>query len=237
METRTFPYPAGDIEAIGYLALPEAPGPRPGVLVAHEGPGLDEHARLRARMLAELGYVALAADLHGGGHVAGSHEEVLQLVEVLRDRRDLLRMRAGAAIAALRDVAAVDPQRIAAIGYCFGGMTVLELARSGAAIAGIVSFHGLLDTPVPTAAGSIAARILVCTGADDHLVPPPQVEMFKQEMKAAGADWQVITYGGARHAFTNRVEAGKLEAHGFGYHPAADRRSWAAMRSFLEEVL
>lgn len=236
METRNLSYRAGDIEAIGYLALPDASGPVPGVIVAHEGPGLDEHARLRARMLAKLGYVALAADLHGGGYVAGSHEEVLELVGALRARRDVLRSRAGAALKALRGLDTVDATRIAAIGYCFGGMAVLELARSGADIAAVVSFHGLLDTPSPAGPGEIAASVLACTGAADHLVPVDQVIAFQREMTAAGADWQVVSYGGAQHAFTNVVEAEKLAALGFGYHPAADRRSWAAMRSFLEEV-
>lgn len=237
METCLFPYPAGDIDAVGYLARPDGPGPHPGVLVVHEGPGLDEHARLRTRMLAGLGYVALAADMHGGGHVAGSHEEVMALVGALRDRRDLLRARARAGVEALRGIDGVDPDRIAAIGYCFGGMTVLELARDGAPLAGVVSFHGLLDAAAPAPPGAIRAGILVCTGADDHLVPPGQVAAFEREMKAAGADWQVITYGGARHAFTNAVEAERLAALGFGYHEQADRRSWAAMRDFLEEML
>ncbi len=236
METRAHPYLAGDVEAVGYIARPDTQHVRPGILVVHEGPGLDAHAKLRARMLAELGYVTLAADMHGNGHVAASHEEVLDLVGALRTRRDLLRTRVQAGINALREIEGVDPDRIAAIGYCFGGMTVLELARSGANVAGVVSFHGLLDAVAPAQRGEIAARILVCTGADDHLVPPDQVAAFQSEMTAAAADWQVITYGGARHAFTNMVEAEKLEALGFAYSQAADRRAWNAMRAFLEEM-
>lgn len=236
MEMRAFPYPAADIEAVGYLARPEGSGQRPGIVVVHEGPGLDEHAKLRTRMLAGLGFVALAADLHGDGHVAASHDEVMALVGALREGRDVLRARAGAAVDALRAFDGVDPDRIAAIGYCFGGMTVLELARGGARLAGVVSFHGLLDAAAPTRQGTIAAKVLVCTGAEDHLVPPEQVLAFEREMTDAGADWQVVTYGGARHAFTNRIEGERLAPLGFGYHEQADRRSWNAMRLFLEEL-
>lgn len=230
-------YSAGDIEAIGYLAVPYATAPRPGIIVAHEGPGLGEHARLRARMLADLGYVALAIDLHGGGHVAPTHEETIARVTALAEDRDTIRARMRGGLDALCGCAAVDPGRIAAIGYCFGGMAVLELARGGADLAGIVSFHGLLNCRDEAEARAIRARILVCTGADDHLVPDSQVAAFEREMNGGGVDWQVIRYGGARHSFTNFIDADALSAHGFGYHAAADRRSWAAMRLFLDEVL
>ncbi|HVA81810.1 MAG TPA: dienelactone hydrolase family protein, partial [Candidatus Binataceae bacterium] len=143
------------------------------------------------------------------------------------------RVRAGLdALAAQPDV---NPRQLGAIGYCFGGLTVLELARSGAPLRGVVSFHGLLETRTPEDARNIKGKILVCTGAEDPLVPPAQVEAFAQEMRQAGVDWQVIIYGGAKHAFTNR-DADQIPMPGFGYHKAADQRSWNAMRSFFSEA-
>ena len=234
--TRTLTYSTREGEFVGYLAEPAGDVSRPAVLVAHEGPGLDAHARYRTEKLAELGYIAFACDLHGAGHVAATHDETIALVTELKDRPESLRARVHAAFDALRRVEHVDQSRVAAIGYCFGGMAVLELARSGAPVVGTVTFHGLLDTSRPAGAGEIRAKILVLTGAADHLVPSDQVAAFEQEMDAAGADWQIVRYGGIKHAFTNIIEAEKLGKLGFGYDPLADRRSWAAMRLFLAEV-
>lgn len=235
MQAKVHEYQGGDIAARGYLALPEEKGKRPGILVVHEAPGLDDHAKRRAEMLAGLGYVALAADLHGGGIVAASPKEALALARGLREKPDLLRSRMRTALATLAAVPEVDGARLGAIGYCFGGMSVLELARTGAELSGVVSFHGLLETPRPAAAGDIKAKILACTGAADPLVPSEQVARFQAEMTEARADWQVITYGGAKHAFTNPA-ADSIPLPGFGYSREADTRSWSAMQSFFNEV-
>jgi dienelactone hydrolase len=153
-----------------------------------------------------------------------------------RENRALARTRARAALDALAKVARADSGRLGAMGYCFGGYVVLELARSGAPLKGVVSFHGLLDAANPDDARNVKAKILVCTGADDPLVPPDQVQGFEKEMTAAKVDWQVVTYGGAKHAFTN-VNADKVGRAALGYNKAADDRSWAAMRGFWQEAL
>jgi dienelactone hydrolase len=233
---KTLRYTAGDVQAKGFLAIPSrASGPFRGVLVVPEGPGLGEHARQRAMMLAELGYVALAADLYGDGHIAQTHEEVLQRVGELRARRDVLRRRVCGGLDALAALEYVDVHQLAAIGYCFGGMAVLELARSGAAVARVASFHGLLDTPRPENARKIRADVLVFTGAQDNLVTDRDISAFEREMTAANVNWQLIKYGGAKHAFTNRIDAVKLQQLGFDYNEQADRRSWALLQLFLGE--
>ncbi len=235
-------YQAGDIRAKGVLYRPgPGSGQRlPGVVLVHEGPGLGDHARLRAGMLAEEGYVVLAADLHGEGHVASSHAETLALVSALLDDRPRLLARTRSALEALVTLDEVDAGRTAAVGYCFGGLAVLDLARSGAPVNAVATFHGLLTPPAaPLASPSrpIRARLLACTGGRDHLVPPEQVLAFQQEMDAAGADWQVLVLGGARHAFTNALDAEKLRQLGFGYDRQADQRSWRATLDFLRDSL
>jgi dienelactone hydrolase len=235
VKTETLDYPNGDSTSRGYLALPDGGGRRPGVIVCHEAPGLDEHPKLRARMLAELGYAALAVDMYGGGRVAASGEEALRMMGEVQKDPPRLRRRVRAALDALAARPDVDSGRLAAIGYCFGGFTALELARSGAPVGGIVSFHGILTPTSPAAAGAVKAKVLVCTGAADPLVPPNQVLGFQDEMTKAGVDWQVITYAGAQHAFTNR-NADRIGRPGFGYDAKADRRSWDAMRAHFAEV-
>lgn len=234
-QTKVHEYDGGGITARGYLAMPEAAEKRPGVLVIHEAPGLDDHPKRRAEMLAGLGYVALAVDLYGGGTVAAEPKEAIGRARALREDPDLFRRRLRSALEALTAVAAVDTARLGAIGYCFGGTSVLELARMGEPLAGVVSFHGVLDTRRPAAAGDIKAKILACTGSADPLVPREQVTRFESEMSEAGADWHVTTYGGAKHAFTNPA-ADSIPLPGFGYSPTADARSWSAMRAFFDEV-
>jgi dienelactone hydrolase len=235
MKTETHKYASGDKTSHGYLALPDGGGPRPGILVVHEAPGLDDHVKRRAEMLAGLGYVALAVDLYGGGVVGNGPQEAFALMGPLREDPDLLRSRMRAGLDALAAVPGVDRGRLGAIGYCFGGYSVLELARSGAPVACVVSFHGLLETKRPAAAGTIKAKILACTGSADPLVPREQVTAFETEMTEVGADWQVATYGGAKHAFTNTA-ADSIPLPGFGYSGTADARSWKAMRDLFGEV-
>jgi dienelactone hydrolase len=221
----------------GYLAFDEkAAAQRPGVLVFHEGLGLGDFAMARARMLAELGYVALAADMFGDRRQARNLQEVARLVGDLRNDPQTLRARGRAALATLAALPQVDAKRLAAIGFCFGGSVALELAREGADLKAAVSFHGVLATRTPAVSGRVKASVLVCTGADDPLAPPDQVAAFENEMRAAEVrDWQVISYGNTLHGFTNPAADGSLMRTAL-YSAQADRRSWASMRSLFDEV-
>ncbi len=200
----------------------------PGVLVVHAARGLDAEVRRRAEAVARLGYVALAVDLYGDGFVAEDMEEARRWMNPLRENPAKLRKRISAGLEALRAQPGVDHKRIAAIGYCLGGTTVLELARSGATIAGVVSFHGGLEMKQPAEPGAVKAKLLVLTGAEDPVIPPAQVAAFQDEMRRAETDWQLTIYSGARHAFTDPRSA--------NYQKASDVRSWAAMRLFFEEI-
>jgi dienelactone hydrolase len=236
VRTKAVEYKLGDVAMIGYLAWDDAiPGRRPGVLVVPEWYGLNDYAESRARQLAQLGYVALGVDMYGNGLVAKDPSEAGRLAGALRSDRPQMRARARAALETLRQNPLCDPHRIAAIGYCFGGGVVLELARSGADIAGAVSFHGNLDTPNPEDAKNIKAKVLVLHGADDPHVNAAQVANFQQEMGNAKVDWQMIFYGGAVHSFTNPA-AGDDPSRGVAYNAAADRRSWQAMKDFFAEI-
>ena len=237
VQTRTVTYQQGGVTLEGYLAWDDAvAGPRPGVLVVHQWLGLTDNERMRARMLAELGYVALACDVYGQGvRPADTAAAGKEAGRYYADRM-LLRARVAAGLDELRKQPGVDPARCAAIGYCFGGGAVLELARSGADLRGVVSFHGSLDTPLPAARGAVKAKVLVCHGAIDPYVKPEAVQGFLQEMEAAGVDYQLVMYAGAVHAFTQKG-AGDDPAKGAAYNEAADRRSWQAMKDFFAEVL
>jgi dienelactone hydrolase len=221
----------------GYLAFDEkAAAQRPGVLVFHEGLGLGDFAMARARMLAELGYVALAADMFGDRRQARNLQEVARLVGDLRNDPQTLRARGRAALATLAALPQVDAKRLAAIGFCFGGSVALELAREGADLKAAVSFHGVLATRTPAVSGRVKASVLVCTGADDPLALPDQVKAFEDEMRAAEVrDWQVISYGNTLHGFTNPAADGSMMRTAL-YSAQADRRSWASMRSLFDEV-
>ena len=238
MLTRDVSYRDQAANLRGFLAYEEmAPGRRPGVLVIHEGLGLNEHAMQRARRLAGLGYVALAADMFGDRRQARDLQEARELMGELRDDPAKLRARARAALATLASLRQVDAERLAAVGFCFGGSAALELARDGAALRAVVSLHGGLTTKAPATPGQVRASILVCTGADDPLAPSEQVIAFQQEMRAAKVeDWQVISYGNTRHGFTNPAADGSIlpAAH---YHARSDRRAWSAMQLFLAEVV
>jgi dienelactone hydrolase len=226
-------YHDGGLELRGILERPREPNGR-AVLVVHEAPGLGDNARRRTRMLAELGYVALAADLYGGGRTFGSEAAVAQM-DALRGEPQAFRRRVQAGVDALTRLDGVDASNVAAIGYCFGGMAVLELARGGGDVRAVVSFHGLLRTAAPAVEGQATAKILACTGALDPLVPLEDVTAFQQEMDAAQADWQLIVYGRALHSFTNRNVAGGADPR-MDYDPSADRQSWAAALAFLDEA-
>ncbi len=237
MRTEDIGYRDGLLNLRGLLAYDESiQGKRPGIVVFHEAWGLGDHAMDRAKMLAGLGYVALAADMYGDRKMATDLPAAMELIGDLRTDPAKLRARAGAAVAALRAQPNVDSTRMAAIGFCFGGTTVLELARGGADLKGVVSFHGGLQTGAPAQKGAVTPKVLVCTGADDPMIPPAQVMEFEDEMRAAAADWQVIAYGGTVHSFTN-PDAGKtVKMDGLAYNAQTDRRSWAAMRAFFDEI-
>jgi dienelactone hydrolase len=237
MQTHDLDYRHETTNLRGYLALDEnVSARRPGVLVFHEGLGLGDFEMARARRLADLGYVALAADMYGDRRRASNLQEVATLVGDIRSRPELMRARGHAALATLAALPQVDATRLAAIGFCFGGAVVLELARDGADLRAVVSFHGVLTTRTPALAGKVKASVLVCTGADDPLAPPEQVKAFEDEMRAAAArDWQVISYGNTLHGFTNPAADGSMMRTAL-YNEQADRRSWASMRSLLDEA-
>jgi len=238
MQVRDVDYRCGETSLRGYLALDEnAAGPRPGVAVFHEGLGLGEFAMERARRLAGLGYVAFAADMFGDRRQAANLQEVATLVGGLRAEPEKLRARGRAALETLAALPQVDGQRLAAIGFCFGGSVVLELAREGAELKAVVSFHGVLATKMPAQAGRVKASVLVCTGVDDPLAPPDQVADFENEMRTGGVkDWQVIAYGNTLHGFTNPAADGSMMRTAL-YNEQADRRSWASMKGLFDEVL
>lgn len=236
IETRSVEYRQGNTRLVGYLAFPkDVTGPLPGILVVHEWMGLNDYAKHRADQLAELGYIAFAADIYGDGKIAANREEAGKLAGSYKNDRPLLRARVAAGLATLKAQPGVAGDKIAAIGYCFGGTTVLELARSGADIAGVVSFHGGLDTPTPQDAKNIRAKVLALHGADDPYVPADQVAAFENEMRQAGVDWQLIVYGGAVHGFTNPAN-GTDNSKGAAYNALADARSWVAMQRFFNEL-
>lgn len=236
IETRSVEYRQGNTRLVGYLAFPkDVTGPLPGILVVHEWMGLNDYAKHRADQLAELGYIAFAADIYGDGKIAANREEAGKLAGSYKNDRPLLRARVAAGLATLKAQPGVAGDKIAAIGYCFGGTAVLELARSGADIAGVVSFHGGLDTPTPQDAKNIRAKVLALHGADDPYVPADQVAAFENEMRQAGVDWQLIVYGGAVHGFTNPAN-GTDNSKGAAYNALADARSWVAMQQFFNEL-
>jgi dienelactone hydrolase len=231
-QTKEIQYRDGDTELTGQLVWDEAQKERPHrILLVHGGAGLDEHAKRRARRFAEQGFVVFACDMYGEG-VAGNRERIMERLMEFRSDRAKLCARASAGLEVLASEPSVDG-RMAAVGYCFGGMTVLELARGGAELAGVVSVHGSLDTLRPAEAGSVKSKILVCHGAIDPHVPMAQVNGFVDEMNGAGADWQLIAYGGAMHGFTH--EAGP-HPPGVAYNALADARSAAAIRDFFAEI-
>jgi dienelactone hydrolase len=235
---RDLPYDDLGLPLAGLFCWDEAQdGPRPGILLIHGGAGLDAHARDQARRYAATGYAVLACDMFGPG-VAGNRERVMACLLALRDDPALLVRRARAGLTALAGCPEAGGRR-AAVGFCFGGMAALALARAGADLAGAVSIHGSLATSGPAEPGAVTARILVCHGASDPHVPPADVTAFAEEMNQADADWELVMYGRALHGFTHRhaVPGAPGIMPGVAYDRLADERSFAAARAFLAETL
>lgn len=233
-------YSANGTTLKGYLARPAQAGPKaPGVLIVPEWWGNNDYPRKRADMLAQLGYVALALDMYGDGKVVDNPKEAGALSGAAYKDMDTSVKRFQAAKALLASQAGVDPMRIAAIGYCFGGRMVIEMARRGLDLRGVVSFHGGLVTQSPAQPGAVKAKLLVLNGAADPFVKPEQITAFKQEMGAAKVDYRFIDYPGAVHAFTNpaATENGKKFNLPLAYDADADKKSWDEMQRFLAAVL
>lgn len=235
IRTQTVEYMDGKTALQGTLVYDDArSGKAPGILVVHEWKGLGDYAKGRADQLAKLGHVAFALDMYGKGVYAKDHEEAGRLSGVFFNDRDLMRRRALAGLEILKNDPHVDASRLAAIGYCFGGTTVLELARAGTDLKGVVSFHGNLASPNPADAATLKAKILVLQGADDAWTAGG-IPGFQEEMKKAKADYQIVSCGGAVHSFTVK-EAGDDPSKGMAYAAAADRRSWRALMEFFKEL-
>ena len=233
---KTVEYEHDGVVLEGYLAWDDAvDGPRPGILIIHQWMGVTDNERMRAHMLAKMGYVALATDVYGKGVRPKDRSEAQAEAGKYYGDIPLFRDRLGAGLAELRRQPMVDGERTAVIGYCFGGGGALELARAGADVAGVVSFHGSLDTPMPASEGDIVAKLLVCHGAVHPYVKPEAVHGFLEEMEAAGVDYQLIMYAGAVHAFTQKG-SGDDPSKGVAYNEAADHRSWQAMQDFFDEI-
>jgi dienelactone hydrolase len=237
MHTQTLSYDADGLHMESHLYADDSrEGRQPGILVFPEAFGLGDHAKSRAERLAGLGYAALACDLHGEGKVHDDLETVMGLIEPLRADPQRTRARARGGLDALLARPEVDPARVAAIGYCFGGTMALELARAGAAIAGAVGFHSGLATAAPHDAKAITGKVLVCIGADDPGIDAAQRMAFEEEMRAGGVDWQMNLYGGVVHSFTNPA-ADRLGRPEFArYDAKADARSWTEMLGFFGEI-
>ena len=237
LTTRAVEYKQGDAVLEGWLAFdPAVAGPRPGVIVVPNWLGVNAQAKDSAEKLARMGYVALVADVYGKGIRPANGQEASAVSGKLKGDRPLLRARIVAALDELRRQPGVDAARLAAIGYCFGGTTALELARSGAPVVGVVTFHGGLGSPTPADAKRIKGKVLALHGADDPFVTEAEVKGFEDEMRAAGVDWQLVKYSSAVHSFTD-PSAGSDNSKGAAYNAAADRRSWQAMKDFFAEVL
>jgi dienelactone hydrolase len=229
-------YDVDGVRMIGHLAVDdERTGRRPAVLVAHEGPGLDENAIGRTERLAGLGYAAFALDYHGEGKPV-PRDEIMERLGPLMGDTARIRTLGRAGLDVLLAQPETDPARVAAIGFCFGGTMALELARSGADLKAVVGFHSGLATAQPQDAANIVGSVLVCIGAEDPLIPPAQRQAFEEEMRAGGVDWRMNLYGGAAHSFTNE-KASDLGMPGIEYHALTDARSWRAMMDLFDEVL
>jgi dienelactone hydrolase len=236
MHTESIEYQADGARRVGFLAVDrERSGKRPGVLIAHEASGVSEVVKERARRLAGLGYVAFALDYVGDGKVLGDLNASRAVVAKYMDAPESIRAIGHASLEILRAQPEVDATRLAAIGYCYGGTAVLELARSGADVACTVGFHVGLATKRPDDAHQIKGKVLVCVGAEDPLVPPEQRLAFEREMRTGNVDWRLYLFGNAVHGFTN-PEAGRFGNPALAYHRPTDERSFRAMRDLFDET-
>jgi dienelactone hydrolase len=238
IKTEVVEYKQGDTILEGYLAYDPAKVKKsaPGVLVVHEWTGVGPYVQKRAELLAEMGYVAFAADIYGKGVRPANPDAAGKEAGKYKGDRKLMRERVLAGLNVLKARKEVNPRKTAAIGYCFGGTTVLELARAGADVKGVVSFHGGLDSPNPADGKNIKAKVLVLHGADDPYVPAKDIAAFEDELREGGVDWQLVKYAKAVHSFTN-PGAGNDPSKGAAYNADADRRSWEAMKVFFKEIL
>ena len=241
IKTEEITYGTGDVQLKGYLAYDAAKtGPRPGVLVVHEWWGHNEFARGRAEELAKLGYTALAVDMYGDGKQAAHPDDAGKFAGAVMSNFPVARQRFEDAMGILKGHESVGADsKIAAIGYCFGGGVILNMARQGVDLAGVASFHGMLSPITPATPGSVKGKVLVLHGADDPFIKPEAIDAFKQEMKDANVDMKFVSYPGALHAFTNPAadENGKKFNIPLAYDAEADKQSWAEMKTFLESVL
>jgi dienelactone hydrolase len=232
-------YRSGDTVLKGYIAYDDSiQGKRPGVLVVHEWWGLNDYVRKRARMLAELGYTALALDMYGDGKMATHPDDAKKFSSAVKQNWEAGKARFMAALDLLKSQPTVDPEHVAAIGYCFGGGVVLEMARAGTDLDGVVSFHGSLGASSPAEPGKVKARVLVYNGADDPFTKPEAIDAFKKEMDAAGVSYEFVNLPGAKHSFTNpdADKFGKEFNLPLAYNAEADKTSWAGMQAFFKEI-
>lgn len=245
VQTKEITYKDGDTELRGHLAWDPELTPKlgnaegvsaPAVLIVHQWMGLTDYEKGRAEQLAKLGYVVFALDIYGVDHRPKDRSEAGARAGKYKNDRALFRKRLNLGLDQLTKLPQVDPKRVAAIGYCFGGTGVLELARSGADVTGVVSFHGGLDAPTPEDAKNIKCKVLVCHGADDPFVSQEGIDAMKQSFNAAKVDWQMIEYSGAVHAFTQPM-AGDDNSKGAAYNKQADNRSWKHMKTFVNEAV
>lgn len=236
VQNKAVTYQDDETQLTGQLYWDDAiSGKRPGILVVHEWWGLNDYAKKRARMLAELGYVAFAADMYGTGHVTDTPDQAREWMQEVTADVEGWRARASLGLQQLAKHELVESSQLAAIGYCFGGATVLQMSYDNAAVKGVVSFHGALPAAPEEMAGKIKPRILVLHGHADSFVAPEVVANFRNKLDEAGADWEMNTYGNARHGFTN-PNADKRGMDALKYNAAADARSWARMQSFFDEL-
>ncbi len=236
VEAKPVEYAEGNTTLEGWLAVPKGLTSKvPGVLVIHDWTGVQAYSKGRAGQLAELGYVSLVADIYGKGIRPTDRKDSAAQAGQYKANRELFRMRLLAGLAELKKQPNVDPERVVAIGYCFGGTGVLELARAGGEVKGVVSFHGGLDSPSPEDGKNIKAKVLILHGADDPYVPADGIAAMTAEFNAAKVDWQMVSYSGAVHSFTNKG-AGDDASTGNAYNASAEARSWVAMKSFFDEL-
>jgi dienelactone hydrolase len=229
-------YRDGDQKLSGYIAWDDSiEGKRPGVLVVHEWWGLNDYSKKRARMLAEQGYVAFAADMYGDGKVTTHADDAKGWMTQITANEADWQKRAQLGLEQLKSNELVDDDKLAAIGYCFGGATVMQLAYAGTELDGVVSFHGSLPPATPEQASNIKTSVLVAHGDADSFIPAERITAFKKALSDAGVDWEMNIYSGARHGFTN-PGAGDFGMDALAYDEKADRRSWQKMKAFFDEI-